>query len=201
MRLTLCVTTYFVVLCLTCVTQSVEGNDNFSVPFPSDLVGRSILRYVSGVRFPIREGVKISQTEITYLPSIARAVAPSFFCNESVVFHINRDSSLVSTTHFPRIDEPISFSNPPSTTIRTCESEQDKRKNVSFPTGPTAEAFQNATKRILRGLKRIRFGDNPFPGVPAPNPTPRPPCGENPEVEPLIGYLRTVAFENKFRLE
>lgn len=202
MKLTFSSNIFLVVLLyLTCVIQPIHGKANFSVPFPSKLVGKSIRRYVSGVRFPIFERVQISETKITFFPFIGSVPVTSFVCDESIIFHINRDSSLVSINNFPGINEPISFSNPPSTTVRTCESEHEKRKNVSFPTGPTAESFQNAAKLIVQGLKRIRLGDNRIPGLPAPSPTPRPSCGENPEVEPLIGYLRTVAFENNFCIE
>lgn len=188
------------ILFLGCTFSLLSYASSSNAPFPSELIGKTITRIVSGLRFPVREQVIISESTITYRPRVVTFVGPRFApCDEKLIFSINRNSKMVTITKLPDMTPMFDFGKP-KTQNGTCAFEQEKLKAIYSPTGPTSAMFRNQTKRIVAGLNGIQLGDTRAI-VLALERTPRPPCGRNPQVEAVIGYLRTVAFENNFSAE
>lgn len=186
-------------MCMFCLLPNVLANAN--VPFPSSLIGKTITRFVSGTRFSISEGVRITESKIIHIPQILTfIVPPTLYCDGTFELKIDRDTRKVSITEFPTIDETPSSPIPDGNFPQVCRRTQEERKKVSFPTGPTAGQFRTDLRKMFDGIDRVRVGNNP-PPFPVTSPRPRLPCGDNFQVEPLLGYLRTVAFQLNFSLE
>ena len=192
----------FISLWLGISTIVAEDSSNILVPFPSKLVNRTFNRFISGTKVVQSDIVIIRETSISLFShhqSNLVSFEPAYLCNKYLSFHINRDSKLVTISRFPRIKRSVLTPEERNTT-ETCRSVQERRKEVSAPVGPTAGKFQEQIKFMITNLNIIRLGSEPTPNS-SERPEDRLPCGQYFDLESVIGYFRTVAFQNNIFID
>lgn len=179
---------------LVTLVHAVTPTCNITVPFSKNLIGKSFTQPDDCYR--PRSYFRLSVWKSMFIYVVREG---PLYCPEKMMFHYRTPKETPFIVIMPNMayDEPFATSSTTPIVDKWCAINQPKRKKVLMLTDSTRDEFISAVKRMIRAFEKIRdFGckldSTGFP---------RQIKGRafvNADVEVIITYLHTVAFQHGF---